>query len=91
MILSTPLSLVLAKIFILVPPVIAPDAPRDLGPVNKANIINKKENISSIISNALISSPFSIPTYYKVGLTIKQPHKKWVRNNIQQISLDFVV
>ena len=54
MILSTPLSFVLAKIFMLVPPVIAPEAPCDLPPVNRARIIRIKDITNNMISYAVI-------------------------------------
>ena len=42
---SDPLSLVLAKIFILLPPVIAPEAPSDLPPWSKDKIITITQTI----------------------------------------------
>jgi hypothetical protein len=67
-ILSTPLSLVFAKMFMLLPPVIAPEAPRDLGPVRRERTIRMIENTINTISNALIfftRSPVAEPYPYK--------------------------
>jgi hypothetical protein len=47
---SDPLSLVFAKMFILEPPVIAPEAPFDLPPCNKVKIIMIIETIIKTIS-----------------------------------------
>lgn len=74
-ILSTPLSLVLAKMFMLLPPVMAPEAPCDFGPVSKAKIMSTIEMTNRIISYALIFCLSFYSTHPKIGYVVFIIHK----------------